>query len=521
MKLFRIIPPASIITLVVLGFAVYINSLTGSFIWDDNILITDNSAIKGGSDILDIFTKGNISAYTGKTFHIYRPIQMLTYMINYNMGGLIPAGYHFTNVLLHALVALFLYQLINLLSSDKFISFVTSALFVVHPIHTGAVSYISGRADPLSALFAILCFVSYIKCLRKETPGLYFLVFLTYILAIFSRENILVLPALLLAYHYSFKKRVDLKLMSPLILIALSYIVLRVTMLKHLLPDFNVVHKTALVQRLPGFFAAITDYLRLLIWPQGLHMEYGDKIFNFASAPVIFGAVILVILLYEAFRSRTSNSMVTFAFLWFLIALLPVSNLYPIGAYMAEHWLYFPSIGIFLAVAVYMRSLYNTKYLKVAVAIIVAMLIGGYSYATVKQNLYWREPVDFYKMTLKYAPDSIRANNDLAIAYEKIGKHDEAIGIYNRMLKQDPNHPDVYVNLAAIQIIKGNADEAVNLCEKAIALQPNNATAHNNLAVAYYVQSKYDLAIEHCDLAIKYGYKVKSELIKLLNPYRQ
>lgn len=116
---------------------------------------------------------------------------------------------------------------------------------------------------------------------------------------------------------------------------------------------------------------------------------------------------------------------------------------------------------------------------------------------------------------------SMKATSDLAMAYENKGMHDEAIGIYNGMLKEDPGHPGVYVNLAAIQIKKRNMEDAIALCKKAIALEPNNATAHNNIAVAYYVQGKYDLAIQHCDLAIKYGYKVKDELIALLRPYRQ
>ena len=214
----------------------------------------------------------------------------------------------------------------------------------------------------------------------------------------------------------------------------------------------------------------------------------------------------------------------TFALLWFMIAILPASNLYPVGAYMAEHWIYLPSMGLCLVAALGLKSLYGRKYLKIASviisAIISAIIIAWYSYLTVKQNLSWQEPVDFYERTLKYAPESMRITNDLAIAYEKQGMHDEAIGIYNRMLKEDPEHPEAYINLAAVQIIKGNAEAAIALCEKAISLEPNNATAHNNIAVAYYVQGRYDLAIQHCDLAIKYGYKVKDELIALLKPHR-
>lgn len=514
-------PLGSIIILVVLGFGVYLNSLTGSFIWDDNSLISGNYAIKSWSGIADIFTKGNISSYTGKALHIYRPVQMLTYMADYAMWGLSPIGYHFTNALLHVLTALSLYWLINLLSSDRLISFASSALFVAHPIHTEAVSYISGRSDLLSALLAILSFICYIKYVRKTGAGAYIMVLLTYILSIFSRENIIILPIIFIAYNHSFRKKTDLKLMVPLILTGLGYAALRLTSLKHLLADYNAVYKTTVIQRLPGFFAAVGNYVKLLMLPRDLHMEYGNGIFSFSSVVVIFGAAVLAALIYAALRFRASRPLATFAILWFLIALLPVSNLYPIGAYMAEHWLYFPSIGLFLAAGLCLRSLCATKRLKIAAIVILAALIGVYSRATIKQNLYWQDPVDFYERTLKYAPESMRAGNDAAMAYEKAGMHDEATSAYMEMLRQDPDHPDVYVNLAAIQIVKGNYGKAIELCERATELEWGNATAHNNLAVAYYMQGKYDLAIEHCDLAVKYGYKVKDALIELLRPYKR
>lgn len=119
-----------------------------------------------------------------------------------------------------------------------------------------------------------------------------------------------------------------------------------------------------------------------------------------------------------------------------------------------------------------------------------------------------------------FTPDRIKADNDKARAYEKMGMHEGAIKIYNQMLEKNPNNPNVYVNIAAIQIIKGNPYEAICLCEKAIKIDPENGTAHNNLAVAYYLLGRYSIAIKHCDLAVKYGYKVKPELIQLLKPHR-
>lgn len=168
-----------------------------------------------------------------------------------------------------------------------------------------------------------------------------------------------------------------------------------------------------------------------------------------------------------------------------------------------------------------MKSLPARNYFKTAIALLVVIPIAAYLYIAVKQSFNRRNPVELYERKLKAAPESVKANNDMAVAYEKKGMHDKAISVYNRMLTKDSNNPDLYVNLAAIQIKKRNPESAIALCEKAIELEPGNATAHNNLAVAYYLQGDYELAIEQCDLAIKYGYKVKSELLNLLKPYRE
>jgi len=511
-----------LILLAALGIIAYANSLGGAFIWDDNILITDNAVVKSWSSLPKVFTKENISTPTGKTFHFYRPLQTITYMADHAIGGLTPRVYHITNVLLHVLVSLALFWCISVLYGDTLLAFVAAAVFTVHPVHAEAVAYISGRADPLAALFMLVSAVYYVKCTERGRIAYYAAAFFAFALALFSRENSLVLPALLLAYHFTSGKRVKGPLFAPMLAIAGGYIALRLVALKHLLPVFSSMHRTAALERVPGFFAAIAGYLKLLVLPYNLHMEYGDKVFRLTDQAVMAGAAAAGIMLVVALAGRRlAGGKVSFGLLWFLIALLPVSNIYPVGAYMAEHWLYLPSIGIFLIAASAFRGLYSLKFMKAVSVAAAAALVVYYSYLTILQNDYWKDQIEFYERTLLFAPESIRANNDLAIAYEKIGKHDEAVEIYRELIRINPNQPDVYVNLAAVYLVTGKTDYAIAMCEKALSLEPINATARNNLAVAYYMQGKFNAAIEQCDLAVKYGYKVNPRLLEMLEPYRK
>ncbi len=476
----------AIILIIILGFAVYGNSLNGKFIWDDEYLVRDNVYIKNWSHIPKIFTK-DIAAGAGRKYNFYRPLQMLTYTIDYSLWKLDVKGYHLTNILLHILVALGIYWLINILYDDRLLSLLTGIFFLVHPIHTEAIAYISGRADSLAVLFMLLCFVFYVK---KPSLGVYILMLLSYILALLSRENSLILPALLLLYHYTFKKKLKVKKFLSILSIASIYILLRFTALKYLLPD--IFWLTNVFERIPGFFVAITNYIRLILLPFNLHMEYGDKLllFHLTDPQAIAGIIILFSLLIYAFRKRNSNVLVFFSISWFFVALLPVSNLYPVNAYMAEHWLYLPSIGFFLLLAKGLSYIYRTKEFRIFTIVSTIGLLAFYSYLTVRQNAYWREPLAFYERILKYTPDSSRVYNNLGLLYNAINKKEDAIASYKKAIEINPDYVGAYINLGIVYHTLNNKEEAIALYRKAIAINPDLAEAYNNLGLAYEANNK-------------------------------
>ncbi|GAF76422.1 unnamed protein product, partial [marine sediment metagenome] len=144
----------AIVLIIILGFVVYSNSLNGKFIWDDEYLIKNNVYIRSFSYLPKIFSE-DIGTGAEKKYYFYRPLQMITYMIDYSLWKLNVRGYHLTNTLLHILAALTIYWLINILFGDRPLSLFASLFFVAHPIHTEAVAYISGRADPLALLFML------------------------------------------------------------------------------------------------------------------------------------------------------------------------------------------------------------------------------------------------------------------------------------------------------------------------------------------------------------------------------
>ncbi len=473
---------APIILIIVLSFAVYANSTGGEFIWDDHYLIEFNKHIRDSSNLSSIFTK-NIGAGSGIKYHFYRPIQMVTYMVDYSLVKLNVRGYHLTNILLHALMSLCLYWLINILFKDRLLSLFTAAIFAVHPIHTETVSYISGRADILAAVFLLLTLILYIKHLRSERIYIYLFMLMSYILALLSKEIALILPLALLLYHYTFKERLRLNSFLSISGAALIYIVLRFTLLKPLL--LHESSTTVLAQRIPGIFAAIISYIRLIFLPLDLHMEYGKRLFNYTDPIVILGALVTLALLIFASRKRSSSTLIFFSISWFFVLLIPQSNLYPINIYMAEHWVYLPSIGLFLILAKGLSSVYRAKPLRIYAIAAAVFLLTFYSILTIRQNNYWRNEIGFYKRTLRYAPDNAKIYFNLGSAHVLKGEIDEAITSFTKAVEINPNFTSAYNNLGQSYRKIGRIDEAIRMYKKAIETDPNHAGAYYNLGIVY------------------------------------
>jgi tetratricopeptide (TPR) repeat protein len=477
----------------------------------------------------------------------YRPLQAFTHMVDYSLWKLNPSGYHAMNIFLHILASLSLYWLVNIIFQDKLLSFFTAILFVVHPIHTEAITYISGRADPMALLFMLISFIFYIKYLKTENVGTYLLIFLSYTLALLSKENSLILPVLLLLYHFSFKKRIKLKAIMPFVILVTCYLGSRLILLKS--ATIHISKFSEITARIPGFFAALGSYLKLLVLPFGLHVDYGNRLFSFSSWKPLSGLIILTCLLVYAGKKRNSNNLVFFSISWFFLGLLPVSNIFfPLPFYLAEHYLYLPSIGFFLILAKLLTDVYRIKKYRLLVKGLVVFLLVFYSHLTIKQNRYWNNPFSLFQNSLKYEPqnprsynnlgiayadagktseaiscflkvleikpDHLRAQNNLGLQYAKKDKHQEAIALFKKVTKTKPNYSEAYNNLGSVYLAKGEVNQAIATYKKALEINPDYALAHNNLGVAYHYKKDYDLAGRHFNKAIKLGYKVNPKLLK-------
>ncbi|MCK9604074.1 MAG: hypothetical protein M0R66_06940, partial [Candidatus Omnitrophica bacterium] len=182
-----------IVVLALISFAIYANSLRGDFLIDDAGGILYNARIH------------DLKAYFSGDFHIAPGfLWQLVNIFNWQVSGLNPFYYHLFNVLVNTLCVVLLFILCNILFKNRRLSFFSSLIFAIHPLHSEAVSWISAGHYPFSSLFFISSMIFY--CLADRSILNFILSLAFYALGIFAGNATVVLPLMFIAYELFFKE---------------------------------------------------------------------------------------------------------------------------------------------------------------------------------------------------------------------------------------------------------------------------------------------------------------------------
>lgn len=496
-----------------LVFLSYSNTFKNDFIWDDEFLVINNSYIKNFSHITDIF-KTYLASSSGNINNFYRPIQELSYMIDYFLWGNKPPGFHLTSIFLHALCAIAVYILSLRLLKNSVAAFVSGALFGAHPINTEAVTYVAGRADPLYLFFFLTSFILFLKStdslIQKKGAkiGFYILSVFCYVLSILSKEIGIMLPSMLVIYIISFYSNRPIRnrlyaLSIPFACVAFFYIVARKTFLDFsgIAPSF-VMGKFNIYMRLLTTFKAIWVYIGLLIMPIGLHMERTIAVAQSILEPYSLLATLGILTLsLSIWRSYNYSKKIFFICIWFFIGLLPVSNIIPINSFIAEHWLYLPAISLYMLAGLSIAKIFDRRSDKpfsvskiISGIFVLIAIFSFYSALTIERNKDWKDEISFFKNTLKYSPNNARLHLNFGNTYSEHGQEENAIEEYKKAIELQPKYPEAYSNIGAAYISMGRYKEAKDSIEKAISLKPDFPNALYMLGSLYEREGDYKKA---------------------------
>lgn len=476
-----------LLVLVIAGFFVYLNTLPNKLFWDDDDGIINNVYIKDWSYFPNYFSE-NLIAGAGQVSNYWRPLVLISFAVDYHTFGLAPYGYHLTNLFWHVLSAWLIYLLFFKLSKRHWLSFWTAFIFLIHPLQTEAVTYVSGRADPMSAAFVLLSLFAYVLFRQKKSKLFLWASLASFLGALLIKEQSIMLPAFifLIEFFFFFDKsswKKSLKIFLPFVLISVAYFLLRIFVLNFndLLSGVDYVggYDSSLKTRLLTFTYVFVKYLALLFAPFNLHMAYevapvtslwSWSVGLFILAVASFGLVIK--------KYWHQDKLLVFGLAWFLVMLLPRTNIISINRPLYEHWLYLPMAGFWLAIILLVEKLKINK--KILIIVLSAFSLFFIT-LTIKRNLDWRDPITFYEKNLKYTPNSFIQHNNLGMAYADAGRTDEAIKEYKTAISIADIYPQVHYNLGNTLVLVNKMDEAEKEYYKSIEIDPGFSLPYINL----------------------------------------
>ena len=482
--------------IVLLGGAMYSNSLNNSFQLDDDIFIIHNLAVRSIWNWPALWSNFNTRFITG-----------LSFAFNYQIGGLKVSGYHVVNLLLHFMNAFLVFAFVRQLFQTPFFSgqkspekgqpaltaVLTALIFLAHPLQTQAVNYISQRAAVLAAFFYLLSLVFYLKWSRFAQREYYIAALVTAVLAMFSKELSFTLPLMLLIMDTFFirqKYESFLRVLKRLFPFLLTWLIIPFTLLAERarsIVDLREQIVAAQFHLNNGLTAlnVLGTYLRLFLAPFRQNLDYDyPRVQSVWEWQTLLSVVLVAAVIIWAFRQFSRRRIFSFCVSWVFITLMMEScSSALVGKDMIfEHWLYLPLAGFALFAVLALQSVIRNRRLFYAV---MGLWLAGLSVLTYQRNTVWRDPVTLWTDVLRKSPRKVRPYDNLAAAYMGVGNYQAAKQMLYHAIRLDPRSYKTLNNLGLIFMEEGDMLKAQGYFEQALDSNPDYAESWSNLGVLY------------------------------------
>ncbi|MEE9615097.1 MAG: tetratricopeptide repeat protein [Thermodesulfobacteriota bacterium] len=520
-------PALALALIAAAGILVYSNTFHASFHFDDAPNIVSNREVRG----LESFWPPTGTRY----------LAFLSFALNYHFGKLDVLGYHLVNTSVHILNGLLVWWLVVLTlgtpamrragvdrRAGYLLALVAALVFIVHPVQTQAVTYISQRFTSLLALFYLLGLCLYARARLSWTEkeksrgggggggawAFYILALLAALAAMKTKETSFTMPFVILLYELAFFR--DLKGIWPSVRRVVPFLLLLpVVPLTLFAPELGLreggdgIDEGIRIQQIKDLGAlspyaylmtqmrVVVTYLRLLVLPINQNLDYDYPVYHSLFIPEVFLSFlfllsVLIFGVYLLIRSRITHHahglLASFGILWFFITLSVESSIFPIKDVINEHRLYLPSVGAavaFSAAVFYCFDRMGIRKLSAATCVLLLLTAAPLGAAARLRNLVWENDSALWEDVVRKSPEKARGYNNLGSSYLDSGRTEEGLEEFKRAVELKPDFPEAYNGFGVIYSELGRPEEAIVALKRAVELRPDYPKAYNNLGVAY------------------------------------
>lgn len=462
------------------SFVVYFVSLDFYY-----LINSDDSAYIFRNPYLQGLSLANTAAiFSNLHFGDYLPVNLLSYSWDFTWWGFNPFGYHLTQVILHALNACLLFAILHLLAVPERARWLGVLIFVVHPVQVESVVWVSERKNLLSSLFILLSLWFYLRHAMsiQFRRSYYYFCLLAFTLALLSKSKSVMLPCVFVLLDFLvLKRKVMVMEKIPFFLLSL---------LAGLATIASQGAVGAIKEYAGGSFATAMlltirtywDYVVSLFFPFQLSPRYLFSGISSSGPQSILAYLFFFGGCFYVARNFRSRPGLVFAVGWFVLWLLPVSNLIPINVIRQDRYLYLPSMAVIVMVSIWLESWWvkgqRKNFLLNLITAGLVFFLGSLSFlhtfVYASDRAFWQKVANQYPQN---ASAQLQAGYHCKLIEDEVCAEKR----YRQALAIDPQHARALNNLGAMMIDRGQYQEAKILLDKAILADPADPVVYGNL----------------------------------------
>jgi protein O-mannosyl-transferase len=496
------------------GLVVFLNTLHGQFVYDDQWQIVRNTLIQDSSQFWHALTSDVWAVHGGEqaTSNYWRPSFVFWMILNFRCFGLATFGWHLSSVLLHLGVVALAFALLRRLNVSGPVAGAIALLFAVHPVHTESIAWISGATDLILCL-ALLGSIWFVVMLgERMTPLRWILALALYLVALGAKEIAILYPLIVVAVLWRRERDSEnesisparaLSIAWPFAAAAIAYFIARQSILGTVQLSKSEVSFGETILTAP---AVCAFYLRQMIVPYGIGPSYPLRVVtaaNIGMANFVLPLLVTIVaggwMLWMAGRSKLAR--IGLALL--LVPLLPTFNIAAFHPEQLVHdrYLYVPLLGfLILTVPIFatlLQRLRDESPSRRALLVFVCAAMASVPLAaqTIRYNSAWTSNLALWEWGVRSDPTSAFNYQQYGVQLHEAKRLDEAISAFNRAIEILPS-PVAYLARGTTFIDQKKFEEAERDLHQLTSVEIEKVTpytmyqAYEGLAVSYVKQRK-------------------------------
>jgi tetratricopeptide (TPR) repeat protein len=499
--------------LVASTFAVYAPVRHHEFLrYDDDRTVTGNLELRSG-----LSRESVVRAFSDVRYANWIPLTRISLQLDHALFGLDPAGFHLTNVALHAAAALLLFLALLRMTGGLYESAFVGAVFALHPLHVESVAWVSSRKDVLSGVFFMAALLAWAR--HAERPGLrrYAATGAWVVLGLLSKPTLVTLPLVLLLLDYwpldrlrsdRTGRRIDGRRLSRALLEKLPLLLLAAVaglVTLHAQRAAGTIAADELIPvsaRWSNALQSSVVYAWKSLWPSGLAVFYPHPLEPSAWRSGLCAAL-LAAFTSAALAGARRRPYALVGWLWYLVTLAPVIGIVQVGAQArADRYTYLPLCGLAIAVAWGAPDLLaRLRRRRVALAAAGLLCVAAMALSTRLSLRHWSDTLALFDRALQVTDANALAHHNRGSELQRLGRLDEALADFGEASRLRPDWAAPRLGIAAVHLAQGRTDVALAALRREVERDPTDLHAARMYGLALYREGRPLEALPHLERA--------------------